>query len=111
MKFINSDPDVIRLFLRWTPLIGVADDCLVFRVSLHETGDEARARAFWADVIGRPESELRRTSIKRHKQANQRRLPSEDYYGCLRVDVLRSTDLLRQIHGWWQGLIAAAVTD
>lgn len=110
VRFINSDPDMIRLFLAWLALIGVASDRIGFRVSIHESGDADRATSFWAQQVGRPEAEFKRTTFKRHRQQGSRRLPATDYHGCLRIDVLRSTDLLRQIHGWWEGLVAAAVS-
>lgn len=107
---INSDPDVIRVFLAWLEMLGVKKDDLTFRISIHESGDVNAAEHFWADVVGVPRSELRRTPLKRHSTRSTRRLPTESYVGCLRVDVRRSTDLNRQIAGWWHGLVAGVAT-
>ncbi|HVV36344.1 MAG TPA: helix-turn-helix domain-containing protein [Acidimicrobiales bacterium] len=110
VSFINSDPDIIRVFLAWLALIGVAEDELIFRVAIHKTGDVAAAERFWAGVVGIEESELRPTTRKTHETLSGRRLPLADYVGCLRVDVPKSTDLNRQIAGWWQGFVAAVAT-
>jgi transcriptional regulator with XRE-family HTH domain len=104
---VNSDPDVIRVFLAWLALVGVDEESIAFRVAIHHTGDVARAERFWADVVGISTSDLLRTSLKTHERRPAQRLPTEDYVGCLRVEVRRSTDFNRQIAGWWQGLVAA----
>ncbi len=104
---VNSDADVIRTFIAWLALLGIRRDDLTFRVAIHTSGDVSAAERFWAEVVGIPLSELERTSLKRHKRSPRRRLPTESYVGCLRVDVRRSVDLNRQIAGWWQGVVAA----
>ena len=108
--FINSDPDVIRVFLAWLAMLGITRDQLKFRVAIHESGDVDAAERFWAGVVRIPRSELQRTSLKRHEPGRSRRLPTESYVGCLRVDVRKSTDFNRQIAGWWQGLVAGIAT-
>jgi transcriptional regulator with XRE-family HTH domain len=106
VAFINSDPDVIRVFLAWLELLGVERTELIFRVAIHRDGDARAAERFWAEVVGISVSDLQRTTFKEHERTT-RRLPTADYVGCLRVDVRRSTDFNRQIAGWWQGLVAA----
>ena len=110
VTLINSDPDVIRVFLAWLGLLGVELKDLTFRVAIHHTGDVAAAEQFWAGVVGIPTSDLQRTSLKKHARRPARRLPTEEYVGCLRVDIRKSTDFNRQIAGWWQGLVAAVAT-
>jgi len=40
-----------------------------------------------------------------------RRNVNAAYYGCLRIDVLRSGDLYRRIDGWIAGITAATSAD
>jgi hypothetical protein len=110
VSLINSDPDVIRVFVAWLALLGIGLERLSFRVAIHETGDVDRAEVFWAEVIGIERSDLLRTTLKRHERRPSRRLPTEFYVGCLNVRVRKSTDLNRQIAGWWQGLVAAVAS-
>jgi hypothetical protein len=110
VNLINSDPDVIRVFLAWLALLGVELKDLTFRAAIHHTGDVAAAEQFWANVVGISTSDLQRTSLKKHERRPTRRLPTEEYVGCLRVDVRKSTDFNRQIAGWWQGLVAAVAS-
>lgn len=109
VQFMNSDADMIRLFLRWLALVGVDRDRLVFRVSIHESADVRAAERFWADVVGVDVTELRRSTLKRHNPTTVRRNTGRTYVGCLCVTVRRSSALLRQITGWWQGLAGAPV--
>jgi hypothetical protein len=102
--FINSDPTMIRLFLAWLDLIGVGRERLIYRLSIHETAGIAESTRFWADVVGASESDFRRPTIKRHQPKTNRRNTGSDYHGCLVINVRRSTELYRQIAGWWAGV-------
>ena len=52
LQFINSDPNVIKLFLRRLDLLGVTRDRLTVRVSIHETANVTAAEEFWAETTG-----------------------------------------------------------
>lgn len=54
LVFINSDPNVIKVYLKWLDLLDVTHDRLHLRVSIHETADVAAAEEFWADLTGVP---------------------------------------------------------
>lgn len=41
--FVNSDPGLVALFLRWLDLLGVDRERLSFRVQIHERADVAAA--------------------------------------------------------------------
>lgn len=65
VKFMNSDPALIRLFLAWLRPMDVADDRLVFRLQIHESAGVTGSVRFWAHVVGRSEADVR-TTLKRH---------------------------------------------
>lgn len=109
VAFINSDPTMIRLFLAWLDLIGVSRDRLNFRIHIHETADLEAVTQFWANVAEAPGSSFQRPTLKRHKPSGRRHNRGAGYYGCLVVDVKRSTDLSRRIAGWWSGIAESAV--
>lgn len=102
--FINSDESMIRLFLAWLELMGVERDRLIYRLSIHESADIPASTAFWAGVVEAPAAEFRRPTLKRHNPKTVRKNVGADYHGCLVVNVRRSTELYRQIAGWWSGL-------
>ena len=108
IAFLNSDPAMIQLFLRWLRLVGVDDERLQYRVSIHESADVRASLEFWARVVGVEERVFDRTNLKRHNPVTVRKNVNEDYHGCLCVSVRRSADLNLQIAGWCQGIAVAA---
>lgn len=107
VKFMNSDPDLIRLFLAWLRLVGVTPDRLVFRVHIHESADAAEAQAFWSRVVDAPPTQFGNSTIKRHNPRTPRKNVGGGYHGCLVVYVRRSAELNLRIAGWCEGLSAA----
>lgn len=107
MSFINSDPRVITIFVRFLELVGVARDRLVYTVAIHESADVAAATAYWARVLDVDADSFRRPNIKRHNPKTKRRNTDLSYVGCLTIRVRRSVDLNRRIEGWWNGITAA----
>jgi hypothetical protein len=106
--FMNSDPGLIRFFLRFLDVAGVQRTDLVFRVSIHESADVEAAQRFWLDVTGAPGDQFRRPTLKRHNPTTKRLNIREGYHGCLRVEVLKSGELYRRIEGWTSGALVAA---
>lgn len=105
VAFMNSDSRMIQLFLAWLQLLGVPDDQLGFRVSIHETADVAQAHEFWSNVVGVPIEGFYKPTIKKHKPKTVRRNVGNTYHGCLTVTVRKSTNLNRRIEAWFRGIM------
>ncbi|MCC5574214.1 hypothetical protein IMZ11_00980 [Microtetraspora sp. AC03309] len=88
---MNSDPGLIRFFLRFSGVVGVDRADLAFPICIHET----------ADRFGSP-------VIKRHRPMTARSNVGDDCHGCLRVEVRRGAWLYRKIEGWVEGIFRAA---
>ncbi|MBA2806754.1 helix-turn-helix domain-containing protein [Streptomyces sp. KM273126] len=108
LQFINSDANVIRLFLRWLELLEVTRDRLTIRVSIHETADVAAAEKYWADVVGVEVSAFSRATLKKHNPRTVRKNTGDNYHGCLAIYVRQSADLYRRMEGAWYGIVGAA---
>ncbi|WP_432121528.1 hypothetical protein [Streptomyces sp. S1] len=108
LQFINSDPNVITLYLRWLDLLGVTSDRLRFRVSIHESADVAEAERFWAELAGVDASTFQRATLKRHNPKTVRKNTAEAYRGCLVVYVTGGSELYRRMEGAWYGIVEAA---
>jgi hypothetical protein len=106
VAFMNSDPGLITLFLRWLEQLEVGRDRLIFRVQIHESADVPKAVRYWARIVGVAPEAFMRTTLKRHNPTSARRNNGSDYRGCLRIDVRRSTELSRRIEGWFYGIVA-----
>ncbi|MFI7016220.1 hypothetical protein [Streptomyces sp. NPDC050164] len=108
LQFINSDPNVIRLYLRWLESMGVERERLRFRVNIHESADVAAAEAFWADLVGADASCFQRTVLKKHNPRTNRKNTAASYRGRLAVYVTKSADLYRRMEGAWYGIVLGA---
>ncbi|GAA3126519.1 hypothetical protein GCM10010466_16760 [Planomonospora alba] len=109
VTFINSDPGLIRLFLRFLEVAGVSRDRLCFRVHIHESADVEAAERFWLDLTGADPGQFRRTTLKRHNARTVRHNTGADYRGCLRIDVLKSMETYRRIEGWAAGVVRGSL--
>ncbi|MGX1762456.1 hypothetical protein ACWIG5_37140 [Streptomyces lydicus] len=106
--FINSDPDMIRVYLAWLRLLGVSEERLRFYVHIHESADTGDAERFWAGVTGAEPSAFGKTTLKRHNPKTVRKNVGENYRGCLMIHVSQSAELYRRIEGWWYGIVLGA---
>lgn len=105
---MNSDPELIRVFLAWLRLLGVPLERLIFRVHIHDSADAAEAVEFWSDVVGASTSQFGKSTIKTHNPRTIRKNVGTDYHGCLLVYVRNSTELNLRIQGWCEGVAVAA---
>lgn len=110
ITFVNSDPSIVRTWLRWLELVGVSREQCRFRLQIHEQADVAAAERFWAETVGVTVDRLMRTTLKRHRPVSPRRNTGPGYRGCLTIDVLRSAELYRCVEGWWEGLSTTLTT-
>ncbi|MET9723236.1 hypothetical protein [Streptomyces zaomyceticus] len=108
LQFINSDPNVITLYLRWLDLMGVTRDRLRLRVSIHESADVREAERFWADLAGVDASTFQKATLKRHNPRTVRKNTAQAYRGCLVIYVTGSAELYRRTEGAWYGIVEAA---
>ncbi|MGW7270204.1 hypothetical protein ACWGH5_06775 [Streptomyces sp. NPDC054864] len=111
VTFINSDPGVIRVYLAWLDLLGIAPERLNYRVMIHESADVATAEAYWADLVRVDVSTLQRTTLKKHNPKTVRKNTGDDYRGCLVIRVRQGADLYCRIEGWWTGIVTDAATQ
>jgi transposase len=100
VQFMNSDPGMILLFLRFLEAAGVSRQQIHYRVCIHETADVAAAERFWLDVTGADPSRFHKATLKRHNPKTTRKNVGDGYHGCLCVAVWQCADLYRRIEGW-----------
>ncbi|MBO0825363.1 MAG: hypothetical protein J2P27_16165 [Actinobacteria bacterium] len=100
VSFINSDPDLIRFFLKFLDVAGVTRNRLTYRLQIHESAQVQVAERFWLTITGAEQHQFLRPVLKRHNPKTVRKNSGDNYHGCLRIDVQRSSHLYRQIEGW-----------
>jgi transcriptional regulator with XRE-family HTH domain len=105
--FTNSDPSLIRFFLRFLEAVGIAAENLAFRIYIHESADARSAEIFWLKVTGAQPEQFLSPALKRHNPKTVRKNVGEDYHGCLRIEVRRGSGLYRKIEGWAEAIMSA----
>ncbi len=66
IRFINSEPALVVLFLRFLDANGVREDRIRYRVTIHQTADVSAAAAWWVARLGLDPSRFYAPGIKRH---------------------------------------------
>ena len=100
VSFVNSDPGLIRFFLRFLVHAGVEPRMMRYRVHIHESADVPASERFWLGVTAASPAQFQKSSPKRHNPRTVRRNIGKDYHGCLRIDVMQSAELYQKIEGW-----------
>lgn len=106
VEFTNSDPVLVRLFLKWIQeMCGVDRERIVFAIFLHESHrDSLRGvQTYWADQTGFPLQAFQRVYFKSNKPTT-RRNTGRSYQGVLRIEAKASSEELRRITGWTLGV-------
>jgi transposase len=106
LNFINSDPRILRLFLRFLAVQGRPADTLRYRVHIHETADAGAAGDWWAACLEVPRELFGRPTIKHHNPATVRANTGDDYHGCLIITVPKSRELYWKVEGVMDALDA-----
>ncbi|MFG2011765.1 helix-turn-helix domain-containing protein [Micromonospora sp. NPDC048868] len=99
LQFVNSDPGLLALFLRFLEVCGVDRAVPSYRISIHETADLDAALKWWARKLDLPVDRFQRANLKKHRPATLRRNVGDDYRGCLVITVPRSRELYWRIEG------------
>ena len=108
LLFINSDPNVIKVYLSWLDLLGVAQERLHLRVSIHESANVKEAESFWSGLTGVPRADFMKATLKKHNPKTTRKNTGEAYRGCLVIYVTKSAELYRRVEGAWYGIVLGA---
>lgn len=112
IKFTNSDPLMIRLFLKWLQdICYVSLQDLTIEIYLHDSNKHriSEVQEYWKSITGIRNPTAYRLYFKRNKINTKRKNTGQSYYGILCVRVKRSSTLLRKITGWTRGIHCGVV--
>jgi transposase len=110
VTFINSDPGLILLFLRFLELAGEERGRLLYRIHIHESADVRAAERWWADLVGVPVEQFAKPTLKTHNPSTVRLNVGDSYRGCLIVRAPRSRELYWRIEGLVGGITGAGAS-
>ncbi len=102
----SSDPKMMQLYVRWLKdCFGYSIDELMFRVTINESHEYRidEIIKYWADLFQIDKSIFQKSFYQKAKWQKVYEHP-EEYFGVLRIRVRKSSDFLRKIHGYIEGL-------
>lgn len=97
VQFGNSDPFMIKLYVRWLKCLGVKLDRLRARLWMHNNLDEREQKEYWKKVTGLLENQFYKTGIVNRPEPTER--VKQILHGVLHVYVTKSTNLFYRIEG------------
>jgi transposase len=102
VRFANSDPDLVRLFLEWSyEYLGVTINDLTIKLHLHSGQDERECMEYWSYETGIPLTRFRKTYVKPEGTGHRKNVL---YAGTASVRVDKSGGMLQRILGWIDAL-------
>ncbi len=107
VRFTNSDPYMIRLFLIWLKMIcGVSNDYIVLEIYIHENRKDKidGVIKYWSDITGFSINNFTRIYYKKNIVKTKRLNMGDGYFGLVRIRVKKSSSLMREISGWINGI-------
>jgi tRNA(Leu) C34 or U34 (ribose-2'-O)-methylase TrmL len=110
LVFSNSDPNMIRLYLSWLEKsIKIPRNQIELVIHIHETYRDKLKPVikYWSGKTGFHKAKFGKIYFKKNILNPKRRNIGYGYYGLLRVEVVKSTDLNRKVTGWIEGIYSA----
>jgi hypothetical protein len=109
IDFANSDPDMLKLFIKWlNAFTGINKKDINLRLHLHENHKqvEVELKTYWSKYLQIPLEQFMKSNLKKHNPKTKRSNIGQNYRGLISVRVKRSTELNRRILGWIHAIIS-----
>lgn len=107
VMFSNSDPLMIKLFLKWLHNICNEQlsqiECELYIHANHRRRVD-EIKKYWSNITGFPVNRFNYVYFKKPKNNTLRKNHANEYFGLARIKVRRSTNLNRRISGWVRGI-------
>jgi hypothetical protein len=104
--FANTDPAMAKFFLKWITQVcrfTLKDLSLRVTVNIDHKERIEEIQNYWSSILNVPTDQFQKPFYQNVKWKKVYENPNE-YYGVIRIKVRRSTDFLRKVHGWIEGL-------
>ena len=102
LVFSNSDPAMIRLFIRWAQAyLDVDAERFTAKLHLHTGQDDQERKSNWAKETGIPVERFTKTYVKPEGSGHRKNIL---WAGTMSVRIRRSTSSFHRVMGWISGL-------
>jgi hypothetical protein len=100
LNMTNSDPNLILFWVKWLEKIfKIQSKTLKARLNIYPQQSEQQIKEFWSDLTGIPVASFGKSYVKPFSTNYQK---NNLYYGTIRIEVPKSTDLRYRVYGWLQ---------
>ncbi|MAG59168.1 hypothetical protein CMO96_00020 [Candidatus Woesebacteria bacterium] len=105
LGFANSDPKMIKLFLKWLKIVGVPKENIRLRVGLNISHKErvGKVQKYWEKQTSITTTQFQKPFFQKFKWKRQFPNP-EEYFGVLRIRAINQGPLFIKIHAWIEEL-------
>ncbi len=102
--FCNSDPDMVKLMMRFfREICKVPEDRFRPQVQIHENVSTETAEDYWSNVIHIQRRQFRKAITVKPKSSKNKRPAHRLPYGTFRIGIA-DVKVLHRINGWIRGL-------
>ena len=104
LGFCNSDPDMIKFYIKFLKNLGVGEERLVVRIAVNQNNKNKinEIQKFWVEAISVSQNQFVKPFFQKINW--KKKYENDNYYGVLRVHVKDSLDLLLKMRGWIKAL-------
>jgi hypothetical protein len=104
LGFCNSDPEMIKFYIKFLNSLGVDKSRLVIRISVNQNyrNKISGIEEFWVQAISISRDQFVKPFFQKINW--KKKYDNDNYYGVLRIHVKDSLDLLLRMRGWIQAL-------
>ncbi len=90
-SLLNTDPNLIKVFINCLEELGVAKDRLKITIRIYEDIDRKKAVSYWAEIIGISKKQISNVNILKGKKAGKLK------YGMCRIRIKKGGQCLKLI--------------
>lgn len=104
LAFTNSDPHLILFFVLWIERIfKIKPEFLKARLNIYPQQNEFKIKKFWSELTKIPLHHFVKSFIKPLSTGYRK---NNLYYGTIRIEVPKGTDMRYRIFGWIQAVLS-----
>lgn len=114
LQFSNMDSRMIQVFLVWLfKVCKIHKNMIVFNIFLHQTHRYrvGKVRRYWCEITGFPIESFATIYWKKNNLKTIRKNTEEKYQGVLKIKVRQSSELVRKIAGWSEGIFEKVINN
>ena len=107
LRFANGDPYMIKLFLKWLQNVDVKKERICFDIYLHDNNRYRVSEVvkYWVNNTGFSKKLFKVYYKKDIPKTKRKNIGPDTYFGLVRIYVKESSDLVRKINGWVEGIV------